>query len=89
MTVEAGCIDLVAALELLRALVNGVPLGLLPVEVVEALGLSELVDLGTDESGEDLLGQRVVGGLALATLVVLVLSPGSYQLIGPCVSETC
>ncbi|MCO5565032.1 hypothetical protein L7F22_018702 [Adiantum nelumboides] len=89
IVVEAGCIDLVAALELLRALVNGVPLGLLPVEIVEALGLSELVDLGTDESSEDLLGQRVVGGLALSTLVVLVLSPGSYQLIGPCVSEIC
>lgn len=34
------------------------------VSLVEALGLSELVDLGADETGDDLLSGGVVAALA-------------------------
>jgi hypothetical protein len=39
-------------------------LGLLTVDVVGTLGLGELVDLTTDDAGEELLGELVVDGLA-------------------------
>lgn len=47
-------------------------LGLLAVKEAEALGLGELVDLGTGKGGKELLGEGVVGGLALTLLLLLV-----------------
>lgn len=45
-------------------LLLGLVLGLLAVEVVHALGLGQLVDLGGGEAGEHLLGELVLNGLA-------------------------
>ena len=44
--------------------VLGLTLGLLAVDVVGALGLAELVDLAASETGDELLGELVVNGLA-------------------------
>lgn len=52
-----------------RALL-GMALGLLTVDVVQALGLNKLIDLSADESNEGLLGKAVGHRLALAPLVV-------------------
>lgn len=42
----------------------GMVLGLFPVDKVEALGLEQLVDLGTGKASKDLLGKAVVDSLA-------------------------
>jgi hypothetical protein len=47
------------------------PLGLLPVEPVLALGFSKLVDLGAGKSSKELLGEGMWDRLSLFTLVVL------------------
>jgi hypothetical protein len=49
----------------------GLVLGLLSVDVVETLGLTELVDLSTGERGNELLGELVVDRLALLALSLL------------------
>jgi hypothetical protein len=54
---------------LLRALPSSM-LGLLTVEEIQALGLSQLVDLGTSKSGDELLGKSVVHWLAFRPLTV-------------------
>lgn len=46
------------------------------VNLVQTLGLDELVDLGTGEAGQDLKGECVVLGLAVGSYVLLV-SPQS------------
>lgn len=51
-------------------------LGLLAVNEVEALGLDQLVDLGTGQGGNGLLGEAVADSLALGALVVLPLVHG-------------
>lgn len=48
----------------LLAAVPGLALGALAVDVVGALGLGELVDLSTGETGEELLGELVGDWLA-------------------------
>jgi hypothetical protein len=49
-------------------LLLGMALRLLAVDVVEALGLNQLVDLGAGEPGDDLLGKAVLDGLAWITV---------------------
>lgn len=51
-------------------------LGLFAVEEVQALGLEELVDLCTGDTGEDLFGHLVLDGFAVAFLALLVLAHG-------------
>lgn len=63
-------VTVVAVVELLGVLL-GVVLGLLSVDVVETLGLDELVGLGTGKGSEGLLGEAVLDGLALLALLVL------------------
>ena len=53
----------VLVVELLR-LLAGLALGLLAVNVVGALGLSQTVDLAACETGNQLLGELVLDGLA-------------------------
>ena len=60
----------------LFGLLTGVTLGLFAVKEVESLGLKELVDLGTGDTGEHLLGKLVLGVFALAFLTLLVLAHG-------------
>jgi len=48
----------------LLGILLGLVLGLLAVDVVHTLGLSELVDLGTSESGKELFGELVRDRLA-------------------------
>lgn len=55
-------------------LLLGVPLSLLAVEVVKALGLKELVDLSAGDAGEHFLGELVLDGLACATSNVSILT---------------
>lgn len=69
--VLAAVLGLVQVLSLLL----GVVLGLLTVYEVEALGLEELVDLSSGNTGEDLLSEGVVYGLACVRTDVLVGSP--------------
>lgn len=51
-------------------------LSLLPVQEVKTLGLEELVDLCTSDTGEHLLGELVLGVFALGFLKLLVLAHG-------------
>jgi len=53
----------VVDVHLLRVLL-GVLVGADLVDLVQALGLDQLVDLGADEAGQDLLGQGVLDGFA-------------------------
>jgi hypothetical protein len=46
----------------------GVVLGLLTVNPVHTLGLGELVDLTSDQAGDELLGERVVDFLAYSLI---------------------
>lgn len=54
----------------------GVFLGLVPVEGVEALGLDQLVDLGADEAGQELLGEGVGDGFAWEQRLLAKLKTG-------------
>lgn len=63
--------------KLLEALLLGLALGALAVNKVEALGLGETVDGGTGEAREELLGDRVVFGVAVLSAVLLVLWHGN------------
>lgn len=56
-------LDVVLVIHLVRILL-GMLVGLDPVDLVHALGLGELVDLGADNAGEGLLGESVADGLA-------------------------
>ena len=53
------------------SILSSVVLGLLLVDVVEALGLNQLVDLSTGKAGNELLGELVVDRLALLALSLL------------------
>jgi hypothetical protein len=55
------------------SLLLSVMLGLLCVNVVQSLGLNELVDLGGGEAGNELLGEGVADGLACSVSVKLLL----------------
>lgn len=54
-------------------------LGLLSVDVVEALGLTELVNLGASKGSNELLGELVVDRLALLALSLLESVHGSER----------
>jgi hypothetical protein len=57
----------------------GLVLGLLSVDVVKTLGLTELVDLSAGERGNELLGELVVDRLALLALSLLESVHGSER----------
>jgi hypothetical protein len=54
-------------------------LGLLSVDVVETLGLTELVDLSASKGSNELLGELVVDRLALLALSLLESVHGSER----------
>lgn len=58
----------------LFSLLTSVTLSLFAVEEVESLGLEKLIDFGTGDTCEDLLGHLVLGVLALGLLALLVLA---------------
>jgi hypothetical protein len=64
------CCTYLLVVELLGVLL-GLVLGLLSVDVVETLGLTELVDLSASEGSNELLGELVVDRLALLALSLL------------------
>ncbi len=70
-----GLVTVLLVVQLL-GLLTGVTLGLLPVEEVEALSLEKLVDFGTCDTGEHLLGEFVLGSFTVAFLTLLVFSHG-------------
>lgn len=51
-------------------LLLGLPLGLLPVEPVLALGLGKFIDFGAGKSSEEFFGELVGDGLAYETVSI-------------------